>query len=187
MTDDAWLETSERATLTALLAAIFGLIVADAASDWAAGGTARHLAIETVVAGAAAVAIAILWIRHLRVRARLRDARRSLDRVAEEARRWREENARLVRGLSDAIEAQLAAWHLTPAEKEVAFLLLKGLSLKEAAAVRGASERTVRQQALAIYAKSGVAGRAELAAFFLEDLLVPASRLAPRAPAPGAR
>ena len=30
----------------------------------------------------------------------------------------------------------------------------------------------LRQQALAVYAKSGVGGRAELSAFFLEDLLV---------------
>jgi DNA-binding NarL/FixJ family response regulator len=54
----------------------------------------------------------------------------------------------------------------------VALLLLKGLSFKEIAQVRNASERTVRQQALAVYAKSGLGGRAELAAFFLEDLLV---------------
>ena len=53
--------------------------------------------------------------------------------------------------------------------------MLKGLSFKEIAPVRGTSERTVRQQALAVYAKAGLAGRAELAAFFLEDLLVPAT------------
>jgi hypothetical protein len=31
----------------------------------------------------------------------------------------------------------------------------------------------VRQQAIAVYRKSGLAGRAELSAFFLEDLLLP--------------
>ena len=41
--------------------------------------------------------------------------------------------------------------------------------------MRDASERTVRQQALAVYAKSGLGGRAELAAFFLEDLLAPSA------------
>jgi DNA-binding CsgD family transcriptional regulator len=82
----------------------------------------------------------------------------------------------VLRGLSHAIDQQLDAWNLTPAEKEVAFLLLKGLSFKEVAPVRKASERTVRQQALAVYAKSGPAGGAELAAFFLEDLLVPATK-----------
>ena len=44
--------------------------------------------------------------------------------------------------------------------------------------MRGAGERTVRQQALAVYAKAGLAGRAELAAFFLEDLLVPSLEVA---------
>lgn len=41
------------------------------------------------------------------------------------------------------------------------------------ARARGTSERTARQQALAVYRKAGLAGRAELSAFFLEDLLLP--------------
>jgi DNA-binding NarL/FixJ family response regulator len=42
-----------------------------------------------------------------------------------------------------------------------------------AATVRGVGETTVRQQSRAIYRKSGLSGRHELAAFFLEDLLGP--------------
>src|SRR5213593_86931 len=42
--------------------------------------------------------------------------------------------------------------------------------------LRQTSERTVRQQALAIYRKSGLNGRSDLAAFFLEDLLLPSVR-----------
>jgi len=61
---------------------------------------------------------------------------------------------------------------LTPAEREVGLLLLKGLSHKEAA-TRATSETTIRQQALAIYRKSGLRNRSELSAFFLEDLLLP--------------
>ncbi|MGH8595878.1 MAG: LuxR C-terminal-related transcriptional regulator, partial [Gammaproteobacteria bacterium] len=61
----------------------------------------------------------------------------------------------------------------TEAEREVALLLLKGLSSKEIAAVRGVSERTVREQSRAIYSKAGLTGRAALSAFFLEDLLAP--------------
>ena len=52
-------------------------------------------------------------------------------------------------------------------------LLLKGLGHKEAASVLDRSERTVRQHAVSVYRKSGLSGRAELAAFFLEDLLLP--------------
>ena len=47
------------------------------------------------------------------------------------------------------------------------------LSFKEAAAVRDTSERTVREQARSLYKKAGLAGRSELSAFFLEDLLLP--------------
>ncbi len=74
-------------------------------------------------------------------------------------------------GLSEIIDAQFTRWSLSPAEAEVAMLLLKGLSLKETATVRDTSERTTRKQARAVYRKSGLAGRAELSAWFLEDLL----------------
>jgi DNA-binding CsgD family transcriptional regulator len=50
---------------------------------------------------------------------------------------------------------------------------LKGLSLKEIAQIRATSERTIRAQARALYAKAGLSGRAALSAFFLEDLLAP--------------
>ena len=79
----------------------------------------------------------------------------------------------MLRGLGDAIDRQCERWGLSAAEKEIALLLLKGLSLKEIAAVRQTSERTVRQQAQSIYRRSSLGGRAELAAFFLEDLLLP--------------
>ena len=51
----------------------------------------------------------------------------------------------------------------------------KGCGHKEIAQIQQKSERTVRQHAVAVYRKSGLSGRAELAAFFLEDLLLPAS------------
>ncbi|MBW2281204.1 MAG: response regulator transcription factor [Deltaproteobacteria bacterium] len=79
----------------------------------------------------------------------------------------------LLKGLGDAIDAQFGRWKLTPAEREVALLMLKGLSHKEISAARESSERTVRQQARAIYAKANLSGRAALSAFFLEDLLLP--------------
>lgn len=87
--------------------------------------------------------------------------------------RWREQARPLIQGLGAAIEAQFSRWNLTQAEVEVALLLLKGLSLKEVATVRGVTERTVREQSRSIYSKSGLTGRAALSAFFLEDLLAP--------------
>jgi len=46
------------------------------------------------------------------------------------------------------------------------------------------SERTVRQHSVAVYRKSGLSGRAQLSAFFLEDLLLPATPLEGRGPKP---
>ena len=96
-----------------------------------------------------------------------------LDASRAEAARWRVEASDLISGLGAAIDRQLERWGLTVAEKEIALLLLKGLSHKEIAAVRDVNETTVRQQARAIYRKSGLGGRHDLAAFFLEDLLGP--------------
>jgi len=75
------------------------------------------------------------------------------------------------RQLGEFINAQFAGWGLTDSEREVGWLLLKGLSLKEVAAVRSTGEKTVRQQASAIYQKAGVSGRHSFAAWFLEDYL----------------
>jgi DNA-binding CsgD family transcriptional regulator len=101
---------------------------------------------------------------------------RDLEVARAEGARWRSDMRELLRGLGDAIDAQFERWQLTPAEREVALLMLKGLSHKEIAAVREASERTIRQQARAIYAKANLSGRAALSAFFLEDLLLPIER-----------
>jgi DNA-binding NarL/FixJ family response regulator len=75
------------------------------------------------------------------------------------------------REYSEMIRRQFDAWNLTASEQQVALLLLKGLSFKEIAAVRDTREKTVRQQASTIYAKSGVDGRHAFAAWFLEDFL----------------
>ena len=174
MTDaEERLSWTERAVTTTILAAIALLMLTDAAVDWTSGTSPRHLAIEIGVAGAAVLGVAVLWLRYLRVRTRLRAASDSIERATAEAEHWRALHSDVLRGLAIAIDRQLDECQLTTAEKEVAFLLLKGLSFKEVATVRDASERTVRQQALAVYAKGGLAGRAELAAFFLEDLLPP--------------
>lgn len=96
-----------------------------------------------------------------------------------QGQRWRSEARTFLNGLGEAIEMQFSRWGLTEAEREVALLLLKGLSLKEVAAVRSTNERTVRTQARALYSKAGLSGRAALSAFFLEDLLAPIEGVRP--------
>ena len=101
---------------------------------------------------------------------------RDLEVARAEGAEWRADMRELLRGLGAAIDGQFDRWGLTPAEREVAMLLLKGLSHKEIAVVRESSEATVRQQARAVYSKADLSGRAALSAFFLEDLLLPAEQ-----------
>ena len=84
----------------------------------------------------------------------------------------KEKTARLSGELFNVMNKQFADWKLSPTEHDVALLLIKGLSMKEIAEVRQVKEKTVRQQATQIYAKSGYAGRHELAAHFIEDLIL---------------
>lgn len=120
-------------------------------------------------------AVGYLWSGWIRDRAQLREV--ELAAVANRADRdqWKARAEKLLAGLGAEIDLQFDRWQLTPAEREVALLILKGLGHKEAGLVLDRSERTIRQHAVAVYRKSGLGGRAELAAFFLEDLLLPAS------------
>jgi len=72
--------------------------------------------------------------------------------------------------LSEVISRQFTDWNMTTSEKEVGWLLLKGLSLREISAIRDTLEKTVRQQASSIYKKAGLTGRHAFAAWFIEDL-----------------
>lgn len=96
-----------------------------------------------------------------------------LQRNRDEATEWRNETKTLLQGLGAAINKQFEVWHLTPSEKEIGLFLLKGLSHKEVAYLRGVSEATARQQARSIYKKAGLSGRHDLSAFFLEELALP--------------
>ncbi len=106
---------------------------------------------------------------------------RDLEVARIKGQRWRTEARAILNGLGSAIDTQFTRWNLTPAERDVAMLLLKGLSHKEIADLRTVSERTVREQARALYAKAGLSGRASLSAFFLEDMLAPVEGSAPDA------
>ena len=62
-------------------------------------------------------------------------------------------------------------WQLSASEKEIALLLIKGLSIQEIAEIRVTKPGTIKSQCSSIYRKSNVKGRNELVAYFVEDLL----------------
>lgn len=107
----------------------------------------------------------------------------NLARSTAQGDAWRTERRREIEALGKAIEDQFTEWNLTIAEIDVAGLMLKGASLKEIAIARATSEATIRQQAQSIYRKSGLSGRAELSAYFLESLFETADDAAREKPA----
>jgi len=93
-----------------------------------------------------------------------------IERIRKEKRAFKQKVEELSGNFAKILDEQLSSWGLSDSEKDVAKLLIKGFSMKEIAEFRHSHDSTVRQQATSIYKKSGVAGRQELAAFFLEDL-----------------
>lgn len=163
-----------RALVAAVLfAAIAILMAADVLDDSQTGADPWHLAVEMVVMALAAGGVVSLWRGLRSAERRVERLDSQLEAARQEAERFRHEAAEALRGLGEAIDAQFERWGLTPAEREVGLLLLKGLSHREVAGARDIGEATVRQQAQALYRKSGLRNRSELSAFFLEDLLLP--------------
>lgn len=152
----------------------------DLASDLGEGTTVGHLLAEGGVLLVGMLGAGLMAFRLVTLLRRERAARKEAVELAArlhateaEATRWRDAARDLLEGLRAAIDRQFERWALSPAEKEVALLLLKGLSHKEIAELRSITEATARQQARAVYKKAGLTGRNDLAAFFLEDLLLP--------------
>ncbi len=160
-------------TLLVTFGVIAVLIGWDLISDYAEGVEPLHVVVELALLLTAAAMFGFVLTQVVRGRKQLRQMHSSLHSARAESRQWRERYHATIRGLGAAIQEQFETWQLSKAEAEIALLLLKGLSLKEIAAVRETGERTVREQARAVYRKAGLAGRSELSAFFLEDLLLP--------------
>ena len=163
----------ERVVIVGVLTFVSVMVAVDLIADAREGALNWHILVEGVAGIAAIFGIFYVLRGSVTLKHRLDQEIREFSAFKREAEVWRAESRKYVEGLSQAIDQQLSKWQLSPAEKEVAFLLLKGFSLKEIAEIRQTVEKTARVQSMAIYAKAGLAGRSELSAFFLEDLLVP--------------
>lgn len=156
------------AFLAVVVAGVTDLVLDDPTS-W----LTPHVIIEASLIALSLGLAVYLW-RGWRVTSRTLDrTREELEKREEERDAWRERAGRLLRDLGEAMEEQFRAWKLTPAEREVALLLIKGYSHRQIARRTHRSERTCREHASSVYRKAGLAGRAELAAFFLEDVRLP--------------
>lgn len=123
---------------------------------------------------AAAVGVALLVQRMHSQHEEKMTLIRDLEIARIEGQSWREKVQKNLNGIQVEMDRQFEDWSMTAAERDVAMLILKGLSHKEIATLRGTSEGTVRQQAQSIYFKSDLPGKTAFSAYFLEDLFTPA-------------
>ncbi|ETX11984.1 LuxR family transcriptional regulator [Roseivivax halodurans JCM 10272] len=137
------------------IAAVF--FIGDVVVDLVHAPLAEHSLLEMLVTLALVVGIGLNACQLRRMMERMQAQDRALDTARGD--------------LARIVETQFETWCLTPAERDVGFLALKGLDAAEIAEIRGAAKGTVRAQLTRIYAKAGVSGRAQFAAWFVEDLL----------------
>jgi DNA-binding CsgD family transcriptional regulator len=163
--------------LTELLMIIVVLLFLDTWYDLRSGVASIHVYMEFICGLLGLLAIFVIWYRRIvPLEGALRSTEKNRLALEKELEGFRRSIAPYAANIRQEVERQFTAWGLTMAEKETAYLLLKGLSLKDIAQVRGVSEKTVKQHNLTIYQKSGLSGRAELSAFFLQDLLTAPDR-----------
>lgn len=163
-----------RATVLAgliLLQALCALFfIGDAIEDFRADGQFDnpHLMIEAAAALALVAGVVFLMVELRGLLSRMSDMQIGLD---------------IAHGhLTDVIEAFFEAWALTPAERDVAIMILKGLDNENIARVRNTASGTVRAQAASIYAKSRTDGRAQFISLFVEELMAAGDTAADREP-----
>jgi len=163
----------ERIILGLLLACIGVFTAIDIVVDIGNGAKLEHLIIEVFIALNALAAFIFLIhkiIQKNKINQNLEHEKGILQDIAENLQ---QKSKIFIDGLTQQIDKEFDEWRLSPAEREIALFLLKGLDSKEIAEIRQSSEKTVRHQISSVYKKANLSGRNELQAYFLEDLLAP--------------
>ena len=143
----------------------------DLVMDFRHGTNLTHAAQEAVIVVLSLIALAWLLLDLRRQGIEIETLRKELSSKQSPEQKPEKYILDARSSLGHVINQQFSDWQLTNSEKEVGRLLLKGLSLKEIAAIRNTLEKTVRQQASAIYKKAGLGGRHAFSAWFMEDIL----------------
>lgn len=156
-----------------LLAVIMVLNFFDVLTDISLGVPTWHIVEESMIVLASALGFIFLVIEINRRTKHINHLKDELSKSDTQLKNISEEMKLARTQYSELIYQQFNEWKLTKSEKEVAMLLLKGLSFREISGVRETKEKTVRQQASSIYDKANIEGRHEFSAWFLEDFLKP--------------
>lgn len=157
--------------ITAVLLVIMVLNFLDVMVDISLNVPTAHIIEESVIVLIAGLmALYLIWDIHRRTR-RLKQMRTELNAAKQQIQSMNAQFSKARSEYFEAVNHQFDDWNLTRSERDVAFLMLKGLSTVEIAETRNTKEKTIRQQASSIYSKSGLEGRYALSAWFFEDIL----------------
>ncbi len=152
-----------RATILAgiiLLQALCALFfIGDVIDDFTEHGFRAdpHLSLEAIAAVALIAGVVFLMVELRRLLLRMSDMQTGLEIAHGD--------------LAKVIEGFFDEWNLTPAERDVAIMILKGLDNDTIAHIRNTASGTVRAQATNIYSKSATDGRAQFISLFVEELM----------------
>jgi len=159
---------------TVLILIFFSFVIVsgiDLVLDFSEGTDFAHIAQEAVVLTLSLMALAWLLFGLRRHAIEIKKLRDELSNAIKPSSPPKKYILEAKATLSHVISQQFEDWQLSDSEKDVGWLLLKGLSFKEISTLRNTLEKTVRQQASAIYKKAGLNGRHAFSAWFIEDVL----------------
>lgn len=95
----------------------------------------------------------------------------NIRRLRDEKLRQSNQLKHLREDFDDLVHSKFTAWDLTPAERDVALMLLRGLTVEEISQVRNVSKGTVKVQSHRVMQKADVASRVELMSLFLDEFM----------------
>lgn len=169
------LSTGSKGRITSLWGLLFlqglcaFLFLADAVADWF--GLEKKLGIQTDTLEFFVVIALIIGLVL---------TSREIRRMLAHQERMSQQLKAASGAFAELLEECFENWALTPSEREVALLAIKGMSIADTAALRNTKEGTVKAQCNAIYRKANVSGRTQLLSLFIEELLAEETPLTAR-------
>jgi DNA-binding CsgD family transcriptional regulator len=160
----------EKISLTLIFLTSLIFLGIDISEDISHGSPLDHIAKEILIVLLGIIGVLIVWHKYFVFKRKSENLSLSLGEAEEQLRQFKIKTKALYEGLNQSIDEQFKLWQLTEAERDVANLILKGMSNKEIAEARASSEKTVTLQLNSVYKKSHLKNRGELAAYFLDAL-----------------
>ena len=159
-----------RIILILLLMAMIVFGILDLYDDSLHGLDLSHMLFESSFILVCLWAIVVLFRGVTRQKNQFEELVRSESGIRKAFEEWKTKTRSLRENLRKNFEQQFDEWNFSKAEREVAFLILRGYSFDQVSSLLSKSERTVRKQAGSLYEKSGFHNRAEFVGFFLESI-----------------